>query len=211
MKPETITAWHFLPANGRLTKGDNRKPVLNRWLHSEGTPKLCHHGLHASVAILDALKYAPGPVLCRVLLKGDIQHGGDKYVARSRKVIAKADVSLALHKFAIACARRALRRGSNPDPRSLAALRVKARWLAGKATDEELADAHAAAYDAVCGSTKDAVCDAAEKAAYCASYSTAHHAAYYASYYATHYVARDAEQAWQTKNLTRLIKKYHNL
>lgn len=36
----------------------------------------------------------------------------------------------------------------NPDPRSINAIAVKRRWIAGEATDAELADADAAAWAA---------------------------------------------------------------
>jgi hypothetical protein len=68
-----------------------------------------------------------------------------------------------LHEFAIWCADEALKRVGNPDPRSLNALEVKRRWLRGKATDEELAAARAAAWDAA-----RAAMDAARAAAWAA-------------------------------------------
>lgn len=48
-----------------------------------------------------------------------------------------------LHEFACRCAEDALSRIDNPDPRSIHAIAVKRRWIAGEATDEELAAAEA--------------------------------------------------------------------
>ena len=48
-----------------------------------------------------------------------------------------------LHECACRCAEDALSRMDNPDPRSINAIVVKRRWIAGEATDEELAAAEA--------------------------------------------------------------------
>ena len=64
-------------------------------------------------------------------------------VGTSRTVIAMADATRVLHEFACWCAERVLRRcweaGQESDPRYWKAIEVKRAWLAGKATDEELA------------------------------------------------------------------------
>ena len=53
-----------------------------------------------------------------------------------------------LHEIACRYAEDALSRIDNPDPRSIHAIAVKRRWIAGEATDAELADADAAAWAA---------------------------------------------------------------
>ena len=53
-----------------------------------------------------------------------------------------------LHACACRCAEDVLSRMDNPDPRSIHAIAVKRRWIAGEATDAELADADAAAWAA---------------------------------------------------------------
>ena len=53
-----------------------------------------------------------------------------------------------LHEFACRCAEDALSRIDNPDPRSINAIAIKRRWIAGEATDEELAAARTAAWAA---------------------------------------------------------------
>ena len=53
-----------------------------------------------------------------------------------------------LHEFVCRCAEDALSRIDNPDPRSIHAIAVKRRWIAGEATDAELAAADAAAWAA---------------------------------------------------------------
>ena len=51
-----------------------------------------------------------------------------------------------LHACACRCAEDVLSRIDNPDPRSINAIVVKRRWIAGEATDEELAAAEDAAW-----------------------------------------------------------------
>ena len=57
-----------------------------------------------------------------------------------------------LHEFACRCAEEALKRVDNPDPRSVAAIEAKRKWLRGEISDEELTAAwdaaRAAAWDA---------------------------------------------------------------
>ena len=48
-----------------------------------------------------------------------------------------------LHEIACRCAEDVLSRIDSPDPRSINAIVVKRRWIAGEATDEELAAAEA--------------------------------------------------------------------
>ena len=67
-----ILAWHFLPESGTLANGDGRPVVAGETLTVAGPLALCTRGLHASRKLTDALKYAPGPVLCRVRLSGEI-------------------------------------------------------------------------------------------------------------------------------------------
>ena len=73
-----------------------------------------------------------------------------------------------LHEFACRCAEDALSRIYNPDPRSINAIVVKRRWIAGEATDEELAAARTAAWAAQ-AAAQDAARTAAQAAAQAAA------------------------------------------
>lgn len=53
-----------------------------------------------------------------------------------------------LHEFACKCAEAALALVTNPDPRSIAAIEAKRKWLKGEIDDSALADARDAAWDA---------------------------------------------------------------
>ena len=163
---EKILAWHFLPDDGytQFSHGKKRyKPRVGQILRAKGELSLCNNGLHASVRAIDALCYAPGSLACRVEMGAPIIQDSNKLVARTRKILWTADATIALHEFAIAEARAGLLRerskGYEPDKRSWDALRIKRRWLKGKATDEELAAAGAAARDAA----RDAAWAAANK------------------------------------------------
>jgi len=151
--PRKILAWHFLPEDGRLRWGTREKVQVGKVysLPTSETPELCERGMHGSVRPLDALQYAPGPIVCRVRLWGDVVRGDDKLVARHREVVAIADATRILHEFAIWCAEQALALIRQPDPRSINALGVKRAWLDGTATNAELAAAGAAAGAAAWG------------------------------------------------------------
>ncbi len=155
---------------------------------------LCKYGLHASAHVFDALRYAPGPILCRVELGGEILRAPDKVCAERRTVLEMRDVSDDLHRFAIWCARRALDRVDEPDPRSVGALDVKERWLEGQASDHELRGGAAGGYAAYVAASAAASADAADAAA-SASAADADYADYAASVAYVACVAADAAAA----------------
>ena len=198
---EKFTAFHFLGEDKRLRYGDNRLvEVGNTYSQSyphdtrDGdcydSPTLCESGMHASIRPIDALKYAPGPIICRVEVSGDVIRGDDKLVGRHRKVLAMADATRTLHEFAVAQARSALELTGEKDERCFAALEAKILWLDGKITDDDLARARAAAW----GTARDAAWDAAWAAAWDAAWDAAWAAARAAAWDAAWAAAWDA--AW---------------
>ena len=70
-----------------------------------------------------------------------------------------------LHEFACRCAEYALSFVDNPDPRSIAAIDAKRKWLRGEIKDKELRAARDAARDAARAAAWDAAWDAAWAAA----------------------------------------------
>jgi hypothetical protein len=86
-----------------------------------------------------------------------------------------------LHEFACQVAENALlkerERGREPHEASWKAIEVKRAWLEGKATDEELAAARAAARDAAWDAARAAARDAARAAAWDAAWAAARAAA----------------------------------
>jgi hypothetical protein len=100
-----MIAWHFLKSDRKLAYSPHTIVFTGQRLTVDpGRLGLCEYGLHASERALDALKYAPGPIVCRVRLGGSILTGEDKACASERTVIAMADATETLRVFARACA-----------------------------------------------------------------------------------------------------------
>lgn len=141
---ERILAWHFLANNGRMRDGT---PVeVGRTYRGGRSLVLCKKGLHASVRALDALKYAPGSIVCLVECGGKIIHGSDKLVCSERRVLSMASVVRELNLFACDAAESV--QSGDADPRSLAAIRAKRAWIEGQISDGALYDAIDAAWEA---------------------------------------------------------------
>ena len=111
----------------------------------------------------------------------------DKLWAVLREELIEAPV---LHEFACRCAEEALKLVKNPDPRSVAAIEAKRRWLRGEIGDEELE----AARDAAWAAARDAASAAARDAASAAAWDAAQDAARDAARDAAKDAAKDA--AW---------------
>ncbi len=75
---KTMLGSHFLAADRRLQHGAREVVEVGRTYRAEGPLVMCRNGMHASKRALDALKYAPGPVVCRVQLGGEALHDSDK-------------------------------------------------------------------------------------------------------------------------------------
>jgi len=161
--------WHFLPDDGHLRFGTREKVEVGKTIKVDCEPILCEQGLHASRRAIDALRYAPGALVCRVTLGGKIVTAGDKSVGQERTVAWMADATETLHRFACDVARETLDRHAPDFQAGYVAVETKLRWLAGNATDNELAAARYAARDAAWDAARDAAWDAARDAAWCAS------------------------------------------
>ena len=115
-----------------------------------------------------------------------------------------------LHEFACRCAEDALSRIDNPDPRSINAIVVKRRWIAGEATDEELAAAEADAWAAARTARAARAAWAAAWAAAEAAAETAWAAAWAA--WDASWDAQDAAEAAarnaQVDMLTQMLREY---
>jgi hypothetical protein len=164
-----VLGWHFLAEDRRLQFGSREVVEAGKTYTAEGPLVMCRNGVHASRRAIDALQYAPGPVVCRVRLHGEIQHDTDKSVGRHRTVLWMADATAILHEFALMCCEDALGMmaaiGEEPDRRSWAALETKRRWLADQATSEELSAAWSAAWSASWRAAQSAAWSAAQSAA----------------------------------------------
>ncbi len=108
-----MKAWHF--TSDTLRDG-SPIPVDGETLRHDGDLVMCEQGLHASVQIIDALKYAPGNKICRVVLGGAESQGhDDKLVARERTILWRLDAKGILSKFARLCALDVIHLWDAPD------------------------------------------------------------------------------------------------
>ncbi len=196
-----MKAWHFLKDDCSLRNKVNGRKYVKPGLKltHKGPLILCESGLHASVRLIDALKYAPGSMLCRVECGGEIKTQTDKLVCTERTVEYMLDATDYLHEFACLSAEWALNKFvKNPDPRSLAAIQAKRDWLKGKITDQELAAAYSAA--------NSAAYSAAYYAANSEVYSAARYAAHSAARYAAHSAARYAAHSAANSDLNTILE-----
>ena len=151
-----MRAYHFTGATLR----DGRPiPPVGEWIEHIGPIAPCESGLHASVDPLDALQYAPGPMLHLVDLDGEIlEHGTppDKLVGRRRRIVASIDATDLLREFARWCALQVVHLWQCPD--------VVRRYL--ETGDESI---RVAARDAVRVAARDSAWAAAKGAAWAAA------------------------------------------
>ena len=164
-----MLAWHFLRDDQKLKYPPYTLVEVGQKLTVDPPLILCNWGLHASKRAIEALRYAPGPIACRVELSGEILEDDDKVCATERTVLKMIDATNILHEFACWCAEQALLQereaGREPDPRSWAAVDAKRKWLRGEITDSELAAAWDAAWAAARAATRVAARAAAGAAA----------------------------------------------
>ena len=215
-----IIGYHFTSATLR-----NGEPIpkLGAWLIHTGEIVPCSSGLHASIKVFDALQYAPGPMLHKVILSGELQsHGNpiDKYVGRKRKILASIDATQLLWDFARWCAlsvadkwdcpaivRQYLETGDETLRAAAGAAAMDAAWDAASR-----AAARAAAMDAAwAAASRDAAWSIAWDAAMAAARSASAAAAGDATWTSARAAAWDA--AWaaardaQSKHLQSMVEE----
>ena len=177
-----MLGWHFAADDRKLRYDDGR--IIRKGITHivDCEPVLCERGLHASKRIVDALRYAPGSVICRVKLGGKIVHGDDKSCATERTYLAVIDGEKLLRDFARQCALDVIHMWDAP--------KVVRDYL--ETGDEKLRDAaRAAAEDAARVAAWDAARAAAEDAARVAAWDAAWAAASAAAWAA----------AWAAQNI----------
>lgn len=155
---QKFNAWHF--CDGWQLR-DGTPLEIGRTYSVDPPIVLCEHGLHASINLIDALQYAPGDVLCRVQMWGDVQKASDKLAATHRYVVNAIDAGDLLHEIACIVAEYALTRYGNGDPRSWRAIKAKRAWLAGRMSFDKLHTSRLAAESAAWSAAESAARSAA--------------------------------------------------
>jgi hypothetical protein len=145
-----MICYHF--TSDRLRDGTPIPPV-GEWLEHDGPLVPCVSGLHGSPHPLDALTYAPGHMLHRVELDGEMRPHGepvDKYVASRRRILASVDAESLLHEFARRCAASVLNHWDAPEVvvQYLKTGRESLRALAGSAGSSARSAGSGAAWSA---------------------------------------------------------------
>lgn len=90
-------AWHF--TSDTLRDG-SPIPAIGQTLVFPGKIEMCCAGYHWSRQPFDALQYAPGHLLHKVRVGGEIIEGHDKGVSSERVIIATIDATSLLRRFA---------------------------------------------------------------------------------------------------------------
>jgi len=199
MKLYRIEGWYFSPQDCRLAHGDGRLVEAGVTHSVSGELELCGNGLHFSVSSLNALDYAPSPIVWRVNVFGNIIKSYDKGCARERGYLWGYDATKVLRHFARLCALDVVHLWNAPD--------VAIRFL--RTGDESLrAATRAAARTATRAAAGTAARNAAGTAARNAAGNTARTAARDAAR-AARDAARDAARAAtreaQNRRLHRML------
>jgi hypothetical protein len=205
-----ILAWHFLTADRKMR--GTHEVVEPGYIYSQVGPLvICERGMHASVRAIDAIHYAPGPIVCRVRCSGKIIAESGKIVSRHREVLWMADASSVLRLIATECVRKTpLADGRTfwdllTDPRSRNAVEVAERYAYGKATDQDLGAARDVAWGAARDAARDVAWGAARDAARDAAWDAARDAARGAARDAAWGAAWGAARGAQNKIATDLL------
>ena len=201
-----ILAWHFTDG---LKLRDGQPLEVGKTYTHKGKVKICESGYHASEHLLNALQYAPGAQVSRVECWGSVKTQSDKLVAKNRKVLWTLDATMVLHEFACRVAEQALAKIDNPDPRSLAAVEAKRKWMRGEITIAELAAAWDAAQDATWSAAQAAAWYAARAVAWSAAQAVAQAAAWSATWSAAQDATWYAARSEHNDLLTQMVEEAH--
>ncbi len=208
---EPLIAYWFAMADkqGRAyspNKPDERWEVgQTRTLNGEIIP--CRYGFHGSPTLWQALKYAPGPIACKVELSGTIVQEHDKLAASQKTLLAAVNVERELRLFAADCAEHVLHifELEYPnDDRPRKAIAAARDYADGRGAYEALQAANAAANAAAWAAAWAAGAGGAVAAARCAA-RYARSAVVNAARSAVVNAARSEEREWQRRRFEELF------
>jgi len=201
--------WHFCAMrDGKPILRDGTPLEIGRTYEHHGPLVMCGAGYHSSGRVIDALRYAPGDYLCRVLASHDVADT-DKHVSRYRVALVGYVATATLHLFSARIAYCALlaerEAGREPHPDSWRAVATKVSWCRGEATDDDLYAALSAAWSADYAANSASY--AARSAAGAANAANAARSAAYAASNAAYAASSTASSAADALLLSMLPKK----
>lgn len=177
--------WHWIASDGTLRDG-RPAPPDGEWLVHDGPVRICDAGLHYSERILDALAYAPGPIVCHVTVEDVREQKTNKGVCTRRRIDWRVDATPIIRPWMRWCALQVEHLWDCPD--------VVRRYL--ETGDESLRVATSAAtWDAAGVATWDAARAAALDAPRAAAWDASWNAALDAARAAAMAAALDAARA----------------
>ena len=191
-------AYHF---TGTTLRDGSPIPPIGHKLVYPGKIAICSAGYHWSRQPFDALQYAPGPMLHKVVFGGDVQEHHDKGVSSERTILATIDATYFLRRFAADQALSVSHLWPMPD-----AVR---EYLTGLDESKRAAArdaARAAAWDAARDAARAAAWAAAEAAAWAAARAAARDAARAAAWDAARDAARAAAEAAAKKEFNTRVE-----
>ena len=174
-----MKAWHWV---GDTLRDGSPVPRDGKKLVYPQSPILCKRGYHASLCPWDALRYAPGDVLCLVECGGTVLHQDDKLVCTERTILARMNGDPLLRDFARKQALSVVHLWEPPE--------IVLDYLMGN--DSARDAARAAAWSAARDAAGAAAWSAAGDAAWAAARDAARAAAWSAARDAAGAAARDA-------------------
>ena len=190
-----MKAWHFV---GNKLMDGRPIPPDGEWLVHEGELIMCKSGLHASIRLIDALKYVPGNTICRVEVDGEVIEDDDKLVAQKRKILWRINGEAVLRAFARWCALQYVHLWVAPD--------VVIEYLTKGGLDLMVA-ARAAVEDASRAASRAAVEAAAWDVVEDAAWDTAWVAAWAAVWVATRDAVEAASRDVQNEQLELMVEE----
>ena len=199
-----MKGYYFATEERCFQYGDGRKIIVGKSHSVKDTPELCAHGLHASPTILQALQYAPGPVLYAVEVTRHIDTQADKFCGQRRKYLRGGyNISSVLRKFARDCALSVAHLWEMPNVvrEFLTTGDETLRYAARSAAESD-------AWSAARSAAESAAWSAAESAAWSAAQSAAWYAAWYAAESAARYAAWSAARSSQSILLENLVLEF---
>lgn len=134
--------------------------------NSQGNLDLYEGKIEGRIDLIDVLDYAPSPPLfCYIDITGNVAMSEvGKVTGHRYKIFHTVDATNILHEFACICAEDAFKAVKNPDHRSVAMVKAKRDWVAGRIDSNQLQTAVNNAWAAVEDAKTDLSIDAARAA-----------------------------------------------